>query len=49
MTKTFTIEEKQKFVARYFSGESVKSIAVEAGISKSTVYNGLICTSQKFF
>lgn len=39
MTKTFTIEEKQKFVARYFSGESVKSIAVEAGISKSTVYN----------
>lgn len=39
MTKTFTIEEKQKFVARYFSGESVKSMAVEAGISKSTVYN----------
>lgn len=39
MTKTFTIEEKQKFVARYFSGESVKSVAVEASISKSTVYN----------
>ena len=39
MTKTFTIKEKQKFVDRYFFGESVKSIAVEAGISQSTVYN----------
>lgn len=39
MTKTFTIKEKQKFVDRYFFGESVKSIAVEASISQSTVYN----------
>lgn len=39
MTRKFTNEEKQKLVTRYFSCESVKSIAIEAGISKSTMYN----------
>lgn len=38
MKKQFTQEEKQKLVARYQSGESVKAICTETGVSKSSLY-----------
>ena len=39
MTRKFTLEEKQKLVTKYFSGESVRSITKISGVPSSTLYS----------
>lgn len=39
MTRKFTLEEKQKLVTKYFSGESVMSITKISGVPSSTLYS----------
>ena len=45
--KCHTKEEKAKYVKRYLSGESIKDILQDAGISKSTLYNWIQQSKQQ--